>query len=158
MRFAYCSYLADGFCVTPDIVTVVGYSLNSHGLCFVVDTVATFAFLLLCWLRGSDSRLDRLRHSALGVFGHGFGHLGLYMQWFGTSSGPRVMAMRPMLFLFGFWFSFMHALTSNRLFNAALAAAYTFIHFAYVPQQLAFTYAQCVVGRSVYMCKSVLPM
>ncbi len=111
----------------------------------MVDTVATVALLVLCWVRQSDTRIDRLRQAAVGIFGHGFGHLGLFMQWFGTGRGPRELngdAVRPMLFLFVFWLSFMYSLTSSRLFNAALAATYTAVHFAYVPQQLAFTYVQ----------------
>ena len=71
------SYKRDGFCINNPADFPL---LNSHLLCFYFDTAAAAVFYYLPRSVTRYSGVTKLRTNAVGIFGHGVGHLFLYMQ------------------------------------------------------------------------------
>jgi hypothetical protein len=139
-RFFAARYLRDGFCVSNSESPY----LNSHVLCFYVDTLATLACACLLWFHGfDDPRLTRVRESFLGIFGHGLGHLALSAAS-DIDAGAGAASAMLIAAIFVFWFAFFNSLTKSMLFNAFLSIVNT-IALGYLPRVFGFTYVQTVL-------------
>lgn len=155
------AFLQDGFCVANKEYSVF---LQSHALCFYVDT----AFALILWLLYAtcknsyhEDALEPIRMSVLPTFGHGCAHMSLAV--FGTPSSGTLwdrpqttaeLALRSLI-LIGMWYLFIRAILGTKggqLRVIILSSAYTLIHVFFIPARFGFTYVQTmlVVTYSLY--------
>jgi len=148
------AFLEDGFCVANKEYSVY---VQSHALCFYVDT----AFALFLWIlcktsesRYSSEALEPIWKAILPTFGHGCGHLSLAILGTGTTETPLeksdslVILARSSLILVLFWYAFMRSIVGvekGHTLSLVLTVVYTSIHVFLVPGRFGFTYVQTML-------------
>ncbi len=145
------SFKSTGFCVANQDSSLV----QSHILCFYIDTLTAMALILLGRRYGDVRGIKNspVLTAAPGIFGHGLAHLGL---WAGklptegealfldptTFDSPALLALR----LVAIWTFFFALLRSLPSISPKAAAAHAAIHSPIlgllVPPRLGFTYVQ----------------
>lgn len=154
LHFFSASFLSEGFCVSFKDAPL----LQSHILCFYVDTISA----LILWRLARRSHAAKgsapLASAAMGVFGHGLAHLGL---WAGYMRGGGSVDQRPGLLrddlplqhhalaiagLWAFFAALLRSAPNVPSSHAALhAAIYAPILALMVPPRFGFTFVQTVL-------------
>lgn len=152
VNFFSDSFMTDGFCVANKDTPL----LQSHMLCFYVDTVCAVVLTYLARRHKGMHGYEPVAHAPAGVFLHGLAHLGM---WFfrdaEVSELPRVrdtMLMdvpreaQKVAFL---WFFFFFLLRSAPSVPSSHAAVHALLHAPMlqllVPPRFGFTYVQTVL-------------
>ena len=142
------SYAKEGFCVMDPPEAPL---LNSHLLCFYFDTLAAAAFALLPSSMMRYSGVSKLRTNAVGIFGHGVGHLFLYLNSPLSSASsfldqPLHMQVAILLFSISFFYMFFLSIPPLPKAHVAPLAILAGVPLnTLIPPQLSFSYVQTVL-------------
>jgi len=145
------SFKRAGFCVANQDVPAV----QSHVLCFYVDTMTALALIVLRRRYGNVIGIkgSPVIAAAPGIFGHGLAHLALWAEKLPTEGealvldrttfeSPLRLAVR-IAALWAFFFAILRSLPSISSRAAAVhAAIHSPILTLFVPARLGFTYVQ----------------